>query len=155
MTDKPFWKTKTLQEMSQAEWESLCDGCGRCCLNKFEDDDGTIHYTDVSCKLLDSKSCQCKNYKNRKRIVKDCIVLKPKNLDKLNCLPPTCAYQRLNEGKDLHWWHPLVSGSRKTVHEAGISVRGRIVSEVGMSDEEMEEHIVTWPLISRAKRGEP
>jgi uncharacterized cysteine cluster protein YcgN (CxxCxxCC family) len=142
----PFWKTKTLAQMSRAEWESLCDGCARCCLNKFEEEDtGKILFTDVACKLLDGKSCRCRDYPNRAKLVKDCVRLTPRNLPKMNCLPPTCAYRLVQEGKDLYSWHPLISGRAASVHEAGISVRGRTVSETGFSDEEMLERIVTWP----------
>jgi uncharacterized cysteine cluster protein YcgN (CxxCxxCC family) len=136
-----------MTEMSKAEWESLCDGCGRCCLNKFEDEDtGKIHFTDVACKLLDDKSCRCTNYKNRSKIVKDCIRLTPRIMSKMDCLPPTCGYRLVYEGKDLYSWHPLKSGRAESVHEAGISVRGRTVSEKGMSDEDMFRRLVTWPL---------
>lgn len=149
---RPFWKTKTLTEMTRAEWESLCDGCGRCCLNKFEDQDsGRIHYTDVACKLLDLESCRCSSYENRTKFVKDCIVLTPKSMSRMNCLPATCAYRLLHEGRDLYEWHPLVSGRRASVHEAGISVRGRVVSEDGMSDEEMETRLVKWPMSCKVR----
>lgn len=137
--------------MTKKEWESLCDGCGRCCLNKFEDEDGTVDYTDVACTLLDCDSARCSNYAKRTTIVKDCIVLTPDNLDELNYMPLTCAYRRLNEGKDLSWWHPLVSGSPNTVFEAGISVAGKVIPEDGMHDREMENRIVRWPMSNRAK----
>src|SRR5690606_36338233 len=110
----PFWKRKSLSEMTPTEWESLCDGCGRCCLNKFEDDDGRVFFTDVSCKLLNTKTCACTDYPNRKKKVPDCIRLTPKIMPKMNCLPKTCAYRLLYEGKELPWWHHLRSGSRKT-----------------------------------------
>lgn len=152
MRAKPFWTTKKLAEMSRSEWESLCDGCGRCCLNKYEDEDtGRIAYTDVACKLLDLESCQCSNYKHRTKHVKDCIVLTPAVMPKMNCLPPTCAYRRLEEGKDLAWWHPLVSGRQETVHEAGISVLGRAVSEEGLSERAISKRLVRWPQTTRAK----
>lgn len=138
--------------MTRKEWESLCDGCGRCCLNKFEDPDTKkIHYSDVACKLLDLKSCQCSDYPNRKKKVPDCLKLTPAVMPEMNCLPPTCAYRLLDEGKGLMWWHPLVSGSHKTVHTAGISVRGRAVSENGMTDAEMEERLVRWPMTRKAR----
>ncbi len=141
---KPFWKQKTLSEMSQNEWESLCDGCARCCLLKLEDiDTGEIAFTDIACKLLDSGTCRCSNYPNRQKEVPDCVVLKPENIDDLTWMPSSCAYRLIAEGKDLAWWHPLVSGTPETVHEAGISVRGRVVPELRGNDP--ENRIVTWP----------
>ncbi|MBV8440210.1 MAG: YcgN family cysteine cluster protein, partial [Hyphomicrobiales bacterium] len=120
--DAPFWRTKTLDEMSASEWESLCDGCGRCCLVKLEDeDDGEIHFTDIGCKLLDAKTCRCLDYKSRHRRVPDCVKLTPQAVRSLSWLPVTCAYRLVAEGKDLFDWHPLVSGSADSVHEAGVS----------------------------------
>jgi uncharacterized protein len=146
MDDVPFWRRKTLEEMSNAEWESLCDGCGRCCLNKLEDvDTGEIAWTDVACRLLDGESCRCKNYKNRRRHVPDCIKLTPESVAALTWLPPTCAYKLVAEGRDLYWWHPLVSGDPESVHEAGISVRGRTVSETDFNVDDFEDRIVAWP----------
>lgn len=143
---KPFWKSKTLEEMTREEWESLCDGCGRCCLNKLEDwDTGEIHYTDIACSQLDSETCRCKSYVKRFEIVPDCIDLTPQKIREVDWLPPTCAYRLVKEGRDLRDWHPLVSGSSQTVHIAGISVRGRIVSEVGYEPSDYEDHLVTWP----------
>jgi uncharacterized cysteine cluster protein YcgN (CxxCxxCC family) len=150
-----FWKTKTLEEMSGAEWESLCDGCARCCLEKLEDEDtGQIYYTHVSCKLLDAGLCACKDYPNRSDQVPDCVRLTPENVRTLNWLPPSCGYKLVAEGRDLYWWHPLISGSPATVHEAGVSVRGRVQgTEATVPDEELQDHIVTWPgvLPKRAK----
>ena len=121
----PFWRTKTLEEMSASEWESLCDGCARCCLVKLEEDEsGQIHYTDLGCTLLDGKTCRCKDYSRRQQRVKDCVKLTPESVRALSWLPVTCAYRALAEGRDLAWWHPLVSGSPNTVHEAG-RVRAR------------------------------
>jgi hypothetical protein len=125
-----FWKTKSLAEMSEEEWESLCDGCGRCCLVKLEDEDtGEIHFTDVACKLFDGGPCRCLDYANRTRNVPDCVQLTPQIIGELSWLPATCAYRLLDEGRDLAWWHPLVSGDPSTVEKAGISMRGRTVSE--------------------------
>jgi uncharacterized cysteine cluster protein YcgN (CxxCxxCC family) len=116
----PFWKTKSLEEMTDAEWESLCDGCARCCLNKLEDwDTGDIVWTDVACTLLDGTSCRCKDYENRAATVPDCIQLTPSEVNTLTWLPPTCGYRLVREGADLYWWHPLVSGDPETVHLAG------------------------------------
>jgi len=144
--DTPFWKRKTLEEMSRAEWESLCDGCGKCCLVKLQDPDtDEISYTDVACKLLDGATCRCTDYARRKRRVPDCVVLSPAVVADLAWMPTTCAYRLLREGQDLAWWHPLVSGDPATVHEAGISVRGRVISEALVEDAELAEHVVDWP----------
>jgi uncharacterized cysteine cluster protein YcgN (CxxCxxCC family) len=155
MDDKPFWQTKTLSEMTPAEWESLCDGCGRCCLNKLEDEDtGAIYFTDVACKLLDCESCACKDYPNRQAIVPDCLQLTPEVVPETPWLPPTCGYRLVDEGKDLFWWHPLVSGNPDTVHEAGISVRGRTSgTEETIPDEELEDHLVDWPMQMGGRRA--
>jgi uncharacterized cysteine cluster protein YcgN (CxxCxxCC family) len=146
MDDRPFWKTKTLEAMSKAEWESLCDGCGRCCLNKLEDmDTGAIAWTDVACRLLDGETCRCSDYKNRRRKVPDCIQLDATSVRSLGWLPPTCAYRLVDEGRDLYWWHYLVSGDRGTVHAAGVSVSGRTVSETDWPLERFEERLAAWP----------
>jgi uncharacterized cysteine cluster protein YcgN (CxxCxxCC family) len=140
----PFWKTKTLDQMTEAEWESLCDGCGRCCLHKLRDDDtDALSFTDVSCRLLDTRTCRCSKYATRRDWVPDCVSLTPESLRTIDWLPPSCAYRRVAEGKDLLPWHPLVSGDTESVHRAGVSVRGRAISErrAGM----LEHHIVDWP----------
>ncbi|CAH2601214.1 PF03693 family protein YcgN [Rhodovastum atsumiense] len=140
----PFWKTKRLTEMTREEWESLCDGCGRCCLHKLRDEDtNELSFTNVSCRLLDLQSCRCRDYPNRRRHVPDCVSLHPSVLEEIDWLPPSCAYRRLAEGRGLAWWHPLVSGDPMTVHSAGISVRGRGVSERHAGP--LEHHIVAWP----------
>jgi hypothetical protein len=140
---EPFWRTKTLRQMSRAEWESLCDGCGRCCLHKLEDaETGKVSYTDVACRLLDGESCRCRDYAGRTRLVPDCLVLSPRTAAGTAWLPKTCAYRLIAEGKDLFWWHPLVSGDPGTVHLAGISVRGRTVPEREAGD--LEDHIADW-----------
>lgn len=142
---EPFWRTKRLEEMTAAEWESLCDGCGRCCLVKLEyEDTGAIDFTDIACRLLDTHSCRCRDYKHRRTHVEDCVKLTPRRLRSIRWLPPSCAYRLVDEGRDLYWWHPLVSGDPQTVHLAGISVRGRVRSEDEVTGPP-EEHIVRWP----------
>jgi uncharacterized protein len=129
MSELHFWKTKTLAEMNKAEWESLCDGCGKCCLSKLEDEDtGEIHWTSVACRLFDAGACACRDYANRTRKVHDCVALTPDNVGKISWLPKTCAYRLIHEGKELFDWHPLVSGNRQSVHEAGASVRGKVTA---------------------------
>ena len=141
---KPFWQAKTLGEMSDDEWESLCDGCARCCLNKLEDiDTGEIAYTSVSCRLLDMDTCRCSNYVDRARFVPDCVRLTATVVAELKWLPSTCAYRVLSEGGDLADWHPLVSGDPESVRKAGISVAGKVISEREVDN--LEDFIVTWP----------
>jgi uncharacterized protein len=146
--DLPFWRRKSLEEMTDSEWESLCDGCGRCCLNKLEEEgnDADTYYTDVGCRLLDGQTCRCRDYANRLELVDDCVQLTPESLKTINWLPPSCAYVLVAKGKDLYWWHPLVSGDPETVHAAGVSVRGRMSgTEATIPDEDLEEYIVSWP----------
>ena len=141
-----FWQTKTLLQMTNAQWESLCDGCARCCLNKLEDWDTTeIYWTNVACQLLDHDSCKCKDYENRRSLMPDCIQLTREKINEITWLPPTCAYRLINEGKNLYDWHPLNSNDPNSIHEAGISVRGRIIAEEDMDIEDLENHIVEWP----------
>jgi uncharacterized cysteine cluster protein YcgN (CxxCxxCC family) len=149
---KPFWKTKRLDEMTREEWESLCDGCGRCCLHKLRyDDTGALSFTNVACRVLDLESCRCSDYADRRRRVPDCVNLTPAVVAEIDWLPPSCAYRRLAEGHDLAWWHPLVSGNPETVHSAGVSVRGRAVSERQAGP--LEHHLAEWPgRMPRARR---
>ena len=133
----PFWERKRLHEMSAREWESLCDGCGLCCLIRFEDEEsGEIIPTRVSCRLFDGEACACKDYANRKQHVPDCIKLTPWVIEDLQWMPRSCAYRRLHEGKPLPVWHPLLTGDRESVHEAGVSIRGQTISEAALDDPE-------------------
>jgi uncharacterized cysteine cluster protein YcgN (CxxCxxCC family) len=142
----PFWKTKTLAQMNEAEWESLCDRCGKCCVISIEDaDSGVLYLTDVSCKLFDAKACGCGDYANRKELVPDCVKLTPKNVGKLDWLPRTCAYRLVSEGRDLHWWHPLVSGDPETVHIAKASVRRKTRPEGRLQMPGLLKRITKWP----------
>jgi uncharacterized cysteine cluster protein YcgN (CxxCxxCC family) len=130
--------------MSREQWESLCDGCGRCCLHKVEDaDTGQVHYTEVACRLLNIGTAKCKNYKARWDDVPDCVELSPVVMAQIGWLPSTCAYRLISEQKPLAWWHPLVSGDPDSVHRAGISVRGRVITE--SKADLLDYHIVTWP----------
>lgn len=146
MSSKPadsYWETKSLSDMSREEWESLCDGCGKCCLNKLINDDDDLFFTDVACRLLNLKTCRCGNYAERKKHVSDCQVLTVQNIPEFRWLPSTCAYRLIAEGKPLADWHPLISGDPESVHQAGISVRGRAFSEDDILD--LENRIVDWP----------
>ena len=141
----PFWKKKPLASLSVEEWESLCDGCGQCCLLKLEDEDtGEVAVTRLACKLLDLGSCQCSDYGNRQEHVPDCVKLTPCDVSRIEWLPETCAYRLLDEGEDLRWWHPLVSGTRETVFEAGVAIRGLAISEKKVPEERFPSHIVGW-----------
>jgi uncharacterized cysteine cluster protein YcgN (CxxCxxCC family) len=148
----PFWQSKTLAEMTREEWESLCDGCGRCCLHKLRyEGTGELAFTNVACRLLNIETARCADYARRRRWVPDCVQLTAAELTEIDWLPPSCAYRRLAEGKDLAWWHPLVSGDPETVHSAGVSVRGRVISEREAG--EYEHHLVEWPgKMPRARR---
>lgn len=138
-----FWKLP-LATLTPPEWEALCDGCGKCCLNKLEDaDTGEVFFTRVACRLLDGESCRCGQYQNRKIFVPECVVLSPKNLKDISYwMPSTCAYRLRAEGKPLNDWHYLISGDRSTVHSAGQSVRGWTVPEFEVPEEEWEDHII-------------
>jgi hypothetical protein len=144
----PFWETKKLHEMTEAEWESLCDGCGLCCLVRFEDEETLeVIPTRVHCQLFDPAVCRCSDYENRKATVPDCIKLTPFNVEALEWMPKSCAYRRLHEGRGLAWWHPLVSGDPETVHTAGVSVRGETISETALADPEDALDHAAWDLV--------
>jgi uncharacterized cysteine cluster protein YcgN (CxxCxxCC family) len=141
-----FWTHVKLADMSESEWESLCDGCGKCCLIRLEDEDtGEIYTTDVSCKLLDGKNCQCRDYANRKSFVPDCVKLTPQNMGELSWLPKTCAYRLVDEGKPLFAWHHLISGDTQSVHAAGISVKDKATPEGLVKAKNLIKRITVWP----------
>ncbi|HEV2746782.1 MAG TPA: YcgN family cysteine cluster protein [Allosphingosinicella sp.] len=136
----PFWE-KPLHQLTRAEWEALCDGCGKCCLHKVEDDHtGEIQGTNVACKLLDRHSCRCSNYRGRKALVPDCVRLTADKAGKLSWLPSTCAYRLRAAGEPLPDWHYLISGDRESVHQAGMSARGWTVAEAEAGD--LEHHLI-------------
>lgn len=142
----PFWTCKSLAEMSPQEWESLCDGCGKCCLIRLEDDETQqVYTTDVHCRLFDTHTCRCTNYENRKQFVPDCVILKPTTISALKWMPRTCAYRLLSEGKPLPDWHPLVTGDPGSVHKAGMSVKEATESETELSDDDLLSRITVWP----------
>ena len=161
---KPFWQEKTLKEMNRKEWESLCDGCAKCCLHKFIDDDSTtdetelmptdhikegeqMSYSNIACFLLNDKTCQCSQYNDRPALVPDCVKLTQDNLDDVFFMPPSCTYRRLQEGRGIPSWHPLLNkGKSSAMHKAGMSVRGKIVKDTDVNIENFEDYIVTWPL---------
>lgn len=145
MSDLPFWKTKSLAEMSDPEWESLCDGCAKCCLVKLEDEDTReVVFTNLHCRLLNPLTCQCSNYANRKAYVADCIKLTPDSIGRYDWLPLSCAYRLVEEGKDLPDWHHLVCGDRNEVHRRGASTQSRTVNEDDVNEDEAVDHIVDW-----------
>lgn len=156
MTDDPirrdglrprFWETVPLSRMTRAEWEALCDGCGKCCMNKLEDEDtGEVALTRVACRLFDDTTCRCGQYEERHQFVPECIVLKPTNMDThAYWMPDTCAYKLLWQGKPLYDWHPLISGTPDSVHEAGVSMQGRTVPEFEIDEDDWEDHIIEEP----------
>lgn len=160
----PFWQSKTLAEMSRNEWESLCDGCAKCCLNKFIDDADTdeqnelqptnhieegeqVVYSNIACYLLNEKTCQCSQYETRTQLVPDCVQLTQENLADVFFMPPSCTYRRLQEGRGIPSWHPLLNkGKKSAMHKAGMSIRGKTVKDNDVALEDFEDYIVTWPL---------
>lgn len=150
---KPFWETKTLDQMTDAEWESLCDGCGLCCLVRFEDEETLeVIPTRVHCKLFDPEACRCSDYENRKQFVPDCIKLTPQNVEALEWMPKSCGYRRIHEGRGLAWWHPLISGDPESVHRAGVSVRGETINEMVLDDPDDALDHAAWDLVDERGR---
>lgn len=158
---EPFWKTKSLQQMSRAEWESLCDGCAKCCLHKLIDDDEQedmvvttemadteqLHFTSVACQYLNDKKCECSVYLERTKLVPSCVQLTQDNLEQVFYMPSSCSYRRLQEGRGLPSWHPLLNkGKKSKMHQAGMSVRGKVVFDNMIAEELYEDFIVVWPL---------
>ncbi|MEM8841198.1 MAG: YcgN family cysteine cluster protein [Pseudomonadota bacterium] len=143
MSGRPFWE-QPLDALTRAQWEALCDGCGRCCAVKLEDiDTGEVHYTSVTCRLFDTETCRCGNYALRRQLVKGCIILTPESLEEASdWLPKSCAYRRRFEGKPLPDWHPLITGRAESVHEAGISLRGRGIAEYEVAEEDLENFVI-------------
>ena len=142
-TTMSFWKTKKLSEMTIKEWESLCDGCGKCCLNKLEDEDtGDLYWTRVACDLIDLNSCRCSRYSERTRLVPECLDLKQHDFSDFNWLPATCAYRLLTDSQDLPGWHPLISGNADSVKDAGASISSYAMKESEVED--LEDHIIEW-----------
>ena len=157
----PYWETKSLEEMTQSEWESLCDGCAKCCLHKFIDDDAKdeaettdyinaneqIHYTNIVCSLLNTKSCECTQYTKRTHLVPECVQLTKANLKDIFFMPTSCSYRRLYEGRGLPSWHPLLNkGKKHAMHKQGMSVRNKTVFETDVDLDAFENYITLWPL---------
>lgn len=147
VTNPAFWKTKSLDQMTPAEWESLCDGCGQCCVMQLENEEtNQLFFTDVACRLFDAGTCRCTSYEDRQTHVPSCMVMSPENVTECaEFAPPTCAYKLLVEGQDLYDWHPLISGNPQSVHQAGISVRNKVTSEVDVDLDNLEDRIIDFP----------
>jgi len=140
-----YWHAKDVHELTPTEWESLCDGCGKCCLHKLEDEDsGDVFYTRVACTYLDHNTCQCTDYQHRQKLVPDCMVLTPDLLDEIHWLPDTCAYRLRAAGLPLFDWHPLVSGDPDSVHKAGMSVANKVVAEQDVAEDDYEDYVIRW-----------
>tara|TARA_R110002096_G_scaffold91406_1_gene206768 strand:+ start:358 stop:801 length:444 start_codon:yes stop_codon:yes gene_type:complete len=145
MAQQSFWKHKTLAEMTRVEWESLCDGCAKCCLVQLEDEDGERDFTDIACRLLNCETGRCRDYSHRSVRVPSCVTLTADNIADLHFMPKTCAYRLVSEGKDLPVWHPLVSGDPDSTAKAGMAVKGQVTSEKHVSEDELELRIRDWP----------
>lgn len=142
----PFWRTRALADLSREEWESLCDGCGRCCTNTLEDEEtGELFATRVACRLFCNKTGGCGDYPNRKAKVSECIQISAENVGEMDFLPPTCGYRLVWQGQDLPDWHHLVCGDREEVHRRGFSVRGQTISEATIPADLLEDYLHDWP----------
>lgn len=142
---KSFWKHKSLEQLNDQEWEQLCDGCGRCCLQKLEcADTGEIFYTELACRLLDLQDCSCTDYANRTQVVESCLDLRELKANDWQFMPSSCAYRLLYEGKPLFDWHPLIAGNHLLMETAGIFVKGRVLHDIDVEEDDFEEHLVTW-----------
>ncbi len=139
-----FWETTDLADMNRDEWEALCDGCGKCCMLKLEDDEtGDVHYTNIACRLFDDKTCSCGNYPLRKQMVAGCVVLTPENIERnAHWMPSTCAYRLLEEGDILPDWHPLITGNPQSVQDADISMHGKTVAEYEVNEDDFEDYVI-------------
>ncbi|WP_026959959.1 MULTISPECIES: YcgN family cysteine cluster protein [Aliagarivorans] len=147
MLEPEFWRSKTLAQMNDQEWEALCDGCGKCCLSKLIDEDtDELYFTNIACVLLNNKTCQCSDYPNRFAKVSDCVKITLDDMEAFQWLPTTCAYRRLVEGRDLPSWHPLLhKGKKSKMHQAGASIRGKVICESELRGP-AQDYIVTWPI---------
>ena len=158
---QPFWQSKSLEQMTRSEWESLCDGCGKCCLHKLIDDDAheqmvdtdriwdseELHFTSVACRYLNEKKCECTVYSQRTHLVPSCVKLTQDNLEQVFYMPPSCSYRRLQEGRGLPSWHPLLNkGKKSKMHQQGMSVRGKVIFDDMLAEEDYQDYIVVWPL---------
>jgi len=142
-SEKPFWESKKLEEMNREEWESLCDGCGRCCLHKLQNDfTDEIYYTQIVCKLLDQETCRCTRYDERSVLIPTCVTMKPEDARNLDWMPNTCAYRLLANGKALPFWHPLITGSREAMIDEGITVTGKVIPEDEVPEEDWQDYII-------------
>ncbi len=140
---KPFWETKKLHELNPTEWESLCDGCAKCCVHKLQvEETDEVHYTCVACRLLDVNTCRCTNYANRHALVPECAALSPDHPEHFEWMPETCAYRLMHEGKPLPEWHPLITGDPQSVHAHGASARKKLIPEFLADEEHLEKYIV-------------
>lgn len=143
MSAQPFWETTSLKDMNRTQWESLCDGCALCCLHKLEDEDtDEVYYTDVHCRYMDTSNCHCTVYQERQKKVPNCVWLTPEQASEFRWLPESCAYRVLAEGRKLSDWHPLISGDANSVHEAGISIKGKGIADDQVAEEDWEDHII-------------
>ncbi len=142
-TGVPYWESKSLEQMSTEEWEALCDGCAKCCVHKLQDEDtDRVYFTTVACGLLDTDTCRCSGYEIRQKLVPECMVLTPAGAHNIEWLPHSCAYRRIAEGRGLAPWHPLISGTNTSVHDAGVSVRGLVISERFVDLAHIEEYVI-------------